>query len=241
MILLTWNVAFGRGTSKALEIADQLAVDVVFLQEAFTIPRWHGQVCCCRVDQRDWGSAVLVRHGTLEPIAISGYPGWVVGARWTPEQADVPPTLYLFSVHSPTANPDAPRESYVSEALKIVRSICVDVPKGCPLIIGGDFNFKSFGERLLDEQLASDRAELEALQEFRALGLFVAWRDAHPNAPLPQTLRWNGQPATPYHCDGFLVRGIDVTTLQCEVLGASSCIRESDHNPVVSWIRHSQP
>jgi hypothetical protein len=99
---------------------------------------------------------------------------------------------------------------YVGESRQIVRSICGEVPAGSPIVIGGDFNFKSFGQRLASEQPTNDSSEVDALREFRDLGLFVAWRDVHSDLPLPQTLRWNGAPATPYHCDGFLFRGMDV-------------------------------
>lgn len=75
---------------------------------------------------------------------------------------DVSETIYLFSIHSPTANNDEPRGGYVAESLEIV----------------------------------------------------LARR--HQGLPLPQTLRWNRAPATPYHCDGFLLRGMDVTSVQCE-------------------------
>ncbi len=237
MILLTWSVAFGRGTATALDIADQLAADVVFLQEALIEQHWHGPVCSGQVQRRRRGSSVLVRDGSLEPIAIPRYSGWDVGACWRPKPADVSEAIYLFSIHSPTANKDEPRGAYVAESLKLVRAICAEVPLGSPLVIAGDFNFRSFGERLPNEQPPNHDSELEALKEFRDLGLFVAWRDAHAGLPLPQTLRWNGAPATPYHCDGFLLRGMDVTTVQCEVLSSEFVTRQSDHSPVASWIR----
>ena len=237
MILLTWNVAFGRATAGALEIADLVAADVVFLQEASIGQSWHGPKCSEQVQGRGWGSAVLVRDGSLEPIAIPGYSGWVIGARWRPKPSDVSETIYLFSMHSPTANKDERRSGYVAESLEIVRAICAEVPSGSPLVIGGDFNFKSFGERLPNEQPANEDSELDTLQKFRDLGLFVAWRDAHEGLPLPQTLRWNRAPATPYHCDGFLLRGVDVTTVQCEVLSSRFVTRQSDHSPIVLWAR----
>lgn len=162
MIMLTWNVERSRATAGALEIADQVAADVIFLQEASIGQSWHGPICSEQVQGRAWGSAVLVRDGSLEPIAIHGYSGWVTGACWRPKPTDVSETIYLFSIHSPTANNDEPRGGYVAESLEIV----------------------------------------------------LARR--HQGLPLPQTLRWNRAPATPYHCDGFLLRGMDVTSVQCE-------------------------
>src|ERR1700694_2241493 len=80
LILITWNVAFGRGTANAFDIADQLAADVVLLQEALIDQQWHGPGCSGQVQQRGWGSSVFVRDGSLEPIAIPRYSGWVIGA-----------------------------------------------------------------------------------------------------------------------------------------------------------------
>ncbi len=115
----------------------------------------------------------------------------------------------------------------------IVASICDAVPSGVPLVIGGDFNFTSFGERLSTEPLANEQAELVALQEFRRRGLCVAWRDTHREEPLPQTLRWRRNASTPYHSDGFLLRGIDLAAIQCEVLSSPTVAKASDHNPLV--------
>jgi hypothetical protein len=100
-------------------------------------------------------------------------------------------------------------------------------------VIGGDFNFKSFGERLASESIQTDRSEFRALQEFRANGFSVAWRDSHPAEPLPQTLRWNGAPTTPYHCDGFLTRGFVETAITCDVVSAEFAVGYSDHNPLL--------
>lgn len=239
MIFLTWNVECGRATAGALEIADQVAADAVFLQEGSVDHSWKGPKCSAQVPGRGWGSAVLVRDGGLQSIAILGYSGWVTGGCWRPKAPGVFNAIYLFSMHSPTANEDEPRSGYVAESLKIVHAICAAVPSGAPLVIGGDFNFKSFGERLPNELPANEGSELDALKQFRDLGLLVAWRDSHHGLPLPQTLRWKKAPATPYHCDGFLLRGVDVRTVQCEVLSSEVVTRQSDHNPIVLWVELS--
>jgi endonuclease/exonuclease/phosphatase family metal-dependent hydrolase len=237
MVFLNWNVLFGGGTSAALDLAGQLATDVVFLQEAFVTREWHGPVCGGQVPEQNWGSSVLVHGGTLEPIAVVGYTGWVVGARWLPERPDAPRAIYLFSVHSPTSPKGEPHKSYIGESLQIVRSICAEVPASAPLVIGGDFNFTSFGERLPIERPLNTRREREALTEFRSLGLSIAWRDAHPMLPLPQTLRWNNDPTVPFHCDGFLLRGRDGTADECDVLSSEAITNRSDHNPLVLRVR----
>ncbi len=81
MIVLTWNVAHGTGTTAALALANTLDADIVLLQEASLKELGQDNVCCRAVPSYDWGSAVLARHGTLVPVPIDGFDGWVVGAR----------------------------------------------------------------------------------------------------------------------------------------------------------------
>ena len=117
-------------------------------------------------------------------------------------------------------------------ARAIVDQINTAVPIDAPLIIGGDFNFASFGERIDGEGLITNPQEQKALDGFRAESFLVAWRDLHPAAPLPQTLRWTGDRATPFHSDGYLVRGFEASRLTCEVLLRENLDAVSDHRPV---------
>jgi hypothetical protein len=55
--------------------------------------------------------------------------------------------------------------------------------------------------------------------------------------PLPQTLRWKSDPMVPFHCDGFLLRGMDGTLDQCDVLSSEAITSWSDHNPLVLRVR----
>jgi exonuclease III len=121
----------------------------------------------------------------------------------------------------------------VAEAVKIVAAICAQVPATGRLVIGGDFNVKSLGERLASEQIRVDNAERRALHEFRQRGLAIAWRDVHPRRALPQTLRWRRAPTTPFHCDGFLTRGFPAAAMACDILCSAGEARVSDHNPVI--------
>jgi len=177
-----------------------------------------------------------VRSGALEQISIADYPGWVAGARWLREQEN---DVYLFSIHSPTPNKSEPQGSYVAESLKIVAAICENIPSSGSLVIGGDFNFKSLGERLVSEAIRTEETELQALREFRERGLSIAWRDSHPEEPLPQTLRWNPAQTTPYHCDGFLTRGFLATGIICDIICSESEAQHSDHNPVFLQLSRS--
>lgn len=222
--LLSWNAR--RANSAAIDLADRFGAEVLLLKEGQAASSWSGEAVGVPVAGRTWGSWVLVRSGALEPIAIAEYPGWVIGARWQRRDAE---DVYLFSVHSPTP----PRVSYVAESQAIVTAICASVPSAAPLVIGGDFNFKSLGQRLPSETIQTTMAELQAIQEFRDRGLSVAWHDCHPGKPLQQTLRWTNDQSVPFHCDGFLTRNLGHGTVNCEVILPESEPPTSDHNAVL--------
>lgn len=230
MTILNWNTDRGRGATAATGLADQLQADVVLLQEAAALSPWGSDRLLRPVWHGKWGSALLVRVGTLEEVRIAGFEGWVVGGIWTPRQTA------LFSVHSPTSSDQEPREEYIRESLKIICAVHRAIPADVPLVIGGDFNFKSFGTRAPGEALANTPEELVALQEIRKLGFYAAWRGAHPEGALAQTLRWTRNPATPYHCDGFLFRGFHSKSALCEVFSSEALTEHSDHNPVALWL-----
>jgi exonuclease III len=231
MTVLTWNTAGARGTAAAVALADRLRADVVLLQEAHPTGVWPGPLLGAAVAGRPWGSWILVRRGELHDIALPHYAGWVAGAQW--RRAGHGGTLFLFSIHVPTPNAHERRGSYVAEAVQIVAAICAQVPATGRLVIGGDFNVKSLGERLAAEPIQLETAERRALHAFRNQGLAIAWRDVHPRRALPQTLRWRPAPATPFHCDGFLTRGFPPAAMTCDILSSAGTTRVSDHNPVV--------
>jgi len=231
MKLLSWNTKFARATARAVALASEVSADVVLLQEAQPAGLWSGALVGDMVPECDWGSWILAGSGELESILVPGYSGWVVGATW--RNGDE--MAYLFSVHVPTSSKQQLRSAYVTEARRIVAAICACVPASARLIVGGDFNFKSFGERLPSETVRTTRQETDALHEFRERGFSVAWRDCHSGKPLPQTLRWSSARSVSYHCDGFLVRGFDNASISCDVLSAG--VHASDHDPLVLDIR----
>lgn len=226
--LLSWNAR--RANSAAIELADRIGAEVLLLQEGLAASSWSGKAVGVPVAGRTWGSWVWVRSGALEAISFAGYSGWVIGARWQRREAE---DVYLFSVHSPTPTKDRPRASYVAESQAIVTAICASVPSTAPLVIGGDFNFKSLGQRLPSEAIQPTMAELQAIQQFRGHGLSVAWQDCHPGEPLQQTLRWTNDQSVPFHCDGFLTRNLGHSTANCEVILPESEPPKSDHNAVL--------
>jgi hypothetical protein len=70
------------------------------------------------------------------------------------------------------------------------------------------------------------------------LDLIACWQTANPRKRLAQTLRWNGDPTIPYHCDGlFVPRGWRPRLASCRVVRGARWARLSDHNPVVAELR----
>lgn len=230
MKLLTWNLHNNRASAVLARVIDDVSPDLLLLQEARqpTI-EWN---CChgCPTQGVQWGSWVLARRGSIEPISVEGSTGWVSGGRYIDDNCE----LYIFSLHSPTSRPNERKRNYVAECRSIVDTITQAVPASAPLVIGGDFNC-TIGERLADEPQRNTTAELRALRDWRELGFSVAWRDANPRAPLPQTLRWMKEPTAPYHCDGFLVRNtsISATTIHDDDVVK----RHSDHSVVLCDVR----
>jgi len=231
MRFVSWNLNRGRAGGAWQAIARDHGADLVLLQEATkpesdSVSQWEA------VLPQLWGSAVIAMDGQLQRVEVPAYRGWVTGARWSRGTKSSGEEVYVFSIHSPTHRKEAPRKSYVNESRTIVHQIDSAVPIDAPLIIGGDFNFASLGERVDGERLSTHSDEQKALDEFRSKRFLVAWRDLHPVAPLPQTLRWTGDRTTPFHCDGYLVRGLDASRLMCEVLLNEQLDAVSDHRPV---------
>ena len=234
MRLLSWNLRFGHGSRSWPPLAEALQADVIFLQEVAEPALTRGKATWESVPGRSWGSAVVVSRGQVDQMPIPGYEGWVVGGAWSDASANE--LRYIFSVHAPTSSEDAKRRSYVREVRSIVEAIHNAVPKNATVWIGGDFNFTSLGERLETESLKTKPEERSALQYFKSVGLVPLWHALHPERPLPQTIRWSGDKALPYHCDGFLLPERMVDRAVCEVLEAPVLTKASDHSPVAAWI-----
>lgn len=207
----------------------ELRADIVLLQEATAAPDNEGAVWA-KVPEGRWGSAVIATLGPTQPVLIQGYEGWVVGAE---VESHLGP-LAVFSVHAPSSTKACQRRPYTDEVVTIIGLIREAVSPGVPLVIGGDFNF-TLGERHASEALKTTAADRRALAAIRDAGLVSCWAAAHPDKPLPQTLRWSSDKApgktTPYHCDGILVPKVWSEWVQCFVHG-EELYAISDHNPV---------
>jgi endonuclease/exonuclease/phosphatase family metal-dependent hydrolase len=231
--IVTWNLRNGDWRRAWPRLRNDLRPDIAFLQEADSAPEAES-VIWMKVPNANWGSAVATSLGRLRPITISGYEGWVVGGE-IEGHAD---PVAVFSVHAPSSTKHAPRKAYPEEVVTIIGRIRQPMRPDVPLVIGGDFNF-TLGERQPDESLQTSTADRRALSAIASAGLVSCWTAAHPDQPLPQTLRWSGdrspEKATPYHCDGILVPAAWSGLVTCAV-HADECFKVSDHNPVSATV-----
>jgi len=179
------------------------------------------------VEHGRWGSALWVRDQDIQPLTVPGFEGWVVGGIVPFRESP----LHVFSVHL------APeRGSYVRAANSMLDALA-PILNGAPVLLGGDWNL-TVSRRAHAEERGHGPGELDLLarleDEFQVRS---AWRSAHPEGPLPQTLRWMREPTTPYHCDGiFLPDALTVGVEGAAVLGGETWERLSDHNPLLaSW------
>ncbi len=237
MKIATYNILKG-GSQRVhwIKMIEDEGVDLFLVQESYIhdehlppllYPNARNQSVWAMVEQSGWGSAVFSKTGSVTPLAVPPYSGWVVGAEisGTPWQAT---PLLVFSVHAPKfAN------SYSTSVNKILDAI-KEVASDRDVVIGGDFNLtvsQGVGsERPVRKQDVAIQARLA--DEF---GLLNCWQTANPDQPLHQTLRWTRDRTVPYHCDGIFVPTEWKTRLQsCSVLAGEEWNRLSDHNPVVA-------
>lgn len=110
--------------------------------------------------------------------------------------------------------------------------------KNTCMIIAGDFNVTT-AIRKETEGLKNTPGEVDILHRLQnELGIFNAWQYLHPDAELPQTLRWSNKPAAPYHCDGiFLSKNLLPHLVSAEIIGTEEWATMSDHNPLVITLK----
>lgn len=238
--LATYNILKGGSYrvhwSKMIE---DFGVDLLLVQESYAhhehlppllYPDARSQSAWEMVEKNGWGSAVFSRSGSVKPVAVPNFSGWVVGAEisgasWQAGRCD---SILAFSIHAPVF-----KGSYSKPVNKILDEI-KKVAEGRDIIIGGDFNLTVSNwigsERPVNKQDLAIQARLA--DEF---GLLNCWQAANPDQPLHQTLRWTRDRTMPYHCDGLFVPKAWKARLQsCSVLAGDEWNRLSDHNPVVA-------
>ena len=238
--IVTYNLQGGGRPSQWAWLAAG-SFDLAFVQEA-NDPR-NGDPTRWRWRRRRpaaWGTGIWARTGALtEPLEVLGLGGEVLavfidGVPDLPLQAT---RLLAVNIHNPTYHPKAP--ATVEEILNALPRF-----EGVPVIIAGDFNMASVGERGPGETLATTQAERQLLARLRdEWGLVPCWPAVHRRAPLAQTLRWHKDRTIPYHCDSILVPVPWANTLvACEIENKPELPLYvdkaflSDHHPVVATL-----
>jgi hypothetical protein len=240
MRLATYNLLKG-GTKRVhwTKLVQEHGVDLLLVQESYhpaehlspvRYPTGQDQSVWEMVPERPWGSAVFSGSGTVKPLRVPGFSGWVVGAKikgaaWQVGRCDC---LLAFSIHAPVRH-----GSYAKPVNQILDKI-KRLVRGREIILGGDFNLTVShycrSARPLSKQDLAIQARLT--EEF---GLLNCWQTANPDQPLSQTLRWTGNRTIPYHCDGLFVPKSWREWLQtCSVLTGTEWNLLSDHNPVLA-------
>src|SRR5262245_41381251 len=146
MNVATYNLL--KGGSRRVHwarLVEGFGVDPLLAQESYpyhehlpsrSYPDAEGRSAWQRAGRNIWGSAVFSTTGTVRPVRLPGYAGWVVGAEvsgadWQP---GLPDPLLVFSVHTPSRGQSYHRQ--VNRLLDRIRRVarCREV------VIGGDFN-----------------------------------------------------------------------------------------------------
>ena len=229
MNLVAYNMRLGGSEAHWRALHGAFQPDIILAQESLPPPSaptgspertlWQP------VPGHRWGSAVYVRSGALTPVAVPGYEGWAVAADL---YGIAPGPLRLASIHVP-----AGRGGYVSVANRILDRLAGSAGPATALI-GGDFNL-TIGRRHAGEARQNKRAQLQLLDRLEhEFGVVSAWQIANPDRPLAQTLRWTGDPTTPYHCDAVFVPIAWTNAIaEAQVVSGGDWDRRSDHNPLV--------
>ena len=230
--ILTYNFLGGGSAARdAWKLIGGLQPDIVLGQECKRPATGHsyGAGLWAEAVAGRWGTGLFLNRGKIRPLEVPGFAGWISGGELLRTAWLTGRPLRVFSLHCPSRN-----GGYVKTMHAILDALA-PLAAGADVVLGGDFNVAagkrrardrvrfSNGERLLLERLANE------------FDLMACWQAMHPRRLLAQTLRWTGNRATPYHCDGiFAPRGWRSRLVRCEVIAGAEWDPLSDHNPVVA-------
>jgi endonuclease/exonuclease/phosphatase family metal-dependent hydrolase len=229
MRLATYNFLSGgsarRNTHWQL-IRSELGPDILLAQECRPLaPLRSERILWAQASARGWGTAVYARGADIEAIDVPQFTGWVVGA----DVALRGPKRHVrvFSVHCPSGP-----GGYVRVMNRILDALTPHFA-GADVIVGGDLNvvtaYRPDGDVV--RMSKGERALLDRLGD--EFGLISTWAAANPGRALAQTLRWQANPVTPYHCDGIFIPAAWTAALQrCDVHAGAMWDALSDHNPM---------
>jgi endonuclease/exonuclease/phosphatase family metal-dependent hydrolase len=241
MKLATYNFQLGGrrdGARHWQRLEDELGADIVFAQEAGRPPghrpRWTGgNTVWRRINERAWGSAIVVRGKIVQELTFEAHAGWLAGC--VAELGDGF-AVTAISVHVPNIQ----GQNYTTVLTSLVNQIAA-IELRAPLVIGGDFNVKSAGPRPVGDLPPLPGPEREIMERIGdTLGLVSCWESVHPGTDLPQTLRWSRSPEVAYHSDALFVPK-DWQVESCAVLAQDPWLAMSDHFPVTAEVRPPRP
>jgi hypothetical protein len=188
MRIATYNMLKG-GSQRVhwVRMIEDFGVDLLLVQESYPhhehlpplmYPNAGKQAAWEMAEKNGWGSGVFSGTGSVKPVAVPDFAGWVVGAEiigasW---QAWITDPLLAFSVHAPSKG-----EAYWKQVNKLLDQIKM-VAAGRDVVIGGDFNLTVSHwlgpERPISKQDLAIQARLA--DEF---GLVNCWQAANPDQP----------------------------------------------------------
>ena len=177
MRIATWNLRYNAGAEVWPRLWSALNLDILCLQEAARPDTEDGQLWEL-VPGNKWGSAVVLSSGTIDPIEIPNYRGWVVGGEVHESSLQTDGRrMFVFSLHSPTSSATVKRASYIQEVNSVVSILERVIPTESDLILGGDFNF-TIGER----QAGEFQSTLPAEREVKSAAYLQSWKQEKVSA-----------------------------------------------------------
>jgi endonuclease/exonuclease/phosphatase family metal-dependent hydrolase len=229
--IATYNLLAGGSARRANHwemLREHIAPDILLTQEskspdAHQFP--HRTSIWREALKGRWGTALIATSLDVTPLHVRGFRGWISGGEI--DLGGRP--LRIFSVHIPAGD-----HGYVRTVHRMIDRLKPHA-RAADLILGGDFNV-AVGFRTDGDPVKMSRAERTVLTRLvDELDLFPCWQAHHGAKPLAQTLRWTGNRAAPYHCDGiFAPRAWRERLRSCEVVSGPEWDRLSDHNPVIA-------
>lgn len=152
MKIITYNLLNGgAGKRHWPYVIRHFDPDIFLAQESYPphecgLPQHHISQTVWHAATNWWGTAIYVKRGTLTPLDLKAFQGWLVGIE---VDGLLHPgfdgrRLRVFSLHAPPK--ETTSESYPKTVMKMLDVIEQNRGDGS-LVIGGDFNLLSLGER----------------------------------------------------------------------------------------------
>ena len=229
MRLATYNFLSGGSARRNLHwqlIRSQLRPDILLAQECRPVtPLRSERILWQQASAKGWGTAIYARGADVTAMDIPQFGGRVVGADVTLRRSKR--RVRVFSIHCPAGT-----GGYVRVMNRILDTLAPYV-HDIDVVIGGDLNVAT-AYRPADDVVRMSNGERALLDRIRdEFGLMSTWQAANPDRPLAQTLRWQANPSTPYHCDGIFIPTAWAHALQrCDVHTDETWHALSDHNPM---------